>query len=792
MKKIIFFSLALMAWARVSAQIKLTGTVLDAQSNQPIPGVVLQLKNFSPLETDSGGKFLFTLTDTGTYQLKFIMFGYENQTIEVAVPNTNPKQIEVKLVPGITELEPVEVNAIRANSNTPMAYENLNKEEIEVLNTGRDVPYLLEQMPSVITTSDAGAGIGYTNMRVRGSDISRINVTVNGIPMNDAESHGVYWVNMPDLASSTNSIQLQRGVGTSTNGSSAFGASLNMETNGPTAKPMGMIHVGGGSFNTQRYTAQFGSGLINKNWWMSGRLSKLKTDGYVDRASSDLQSYFVTGGFVNEKTAVRAVVFGGKEKTYQSWNGVDSATFASDPTYNSAGAIYHPDGSVTYYDNETDNYQQTHYQLHVNQKLSKLFKLNVSGHYTKGQGYYEQYKQDGDMAYYGMYPIIMGNDTITTTDLVRRKWLDNDFYGAIFNIEYENEKWQSIFGGGVHNYEGNHFGQVIWARYASQTENDHEYYNSFSTKFEWNVYWKNMYAINKKIMAFVDLQVRSVDYSAHGVDDDVAAFSYDQKNIFFNPKIGATYVLNANSKLFASYAVANKEPNRTDLIYADPDDLPKPETLQDIELGFDWSKENFTLKANAFYMHYTNQLVLTGKLDAVGYPIRKNVGKSYRSGVELSAIVAHKKWLKWSPNVAYIVSQNVDYLVEGGNGEFVNIGNTAIAYSPNVVAGSFLEFVPIKNLSAGIFSKYVSRQYLNNSEEESLSIADYFINDLRFSYLYNPSWIGSVRVYFNINNVFDVSYASNGADYGVAYYYPQAGINFLTGIQINLQAKGPR
>lgn len=795
MKKIFFFSLAILAWAGAFAQIRLSGLVRDAQTKEPLTGVVIQIIETNQVtESKSDGTFQFLMDKDGAYNFKYILIGYESLTEQVILEQEKTEaKVLVNLRPKQNMLHAVEVRALRAGESTPVAYENVGKEEIKALNTGRDIPYLLEQTPSVVTTSDAGTGIGYTNMRIRGSDITRINVTVNGIPLNDAESHGVFFVNMPDFASSTNSMQVQRGVGTSTNGAAAFGGSLNMETDGPSQKPFGSVNVGLGSFNTQRYTAQFGSGLLHNNWWMSGRLSKIKSDGYVDRASSDLNSYYLSGGFMNDKTSVRLVTFSGRERTYQSWYGVDAVTMDTNRTFNWAGAQFNPtwDTITGFYKDQVDNYGQDHYQLHVNQVLNENLKINVSLNYTKGAGYYEEYIEDGSFSQYKLDPVYVGGDTINATDLVRRKWLDNDFYGGLFNIEYTGKQLTSILGGGFFQYEGDHFGKVIWARFASLSENDHEFYRSYSNKSDWNVYWKTLFDVNANVTAFLDLQVRGVNYRASGIDDGVGQFAYNQDNLFFNPKAGITYRIDDNDKVFFSYAMGNKEPNRTDLIYADPNDLPEPETLHDFEIGYEFNNmKNVVFKGNLFYMYYVNQLVLSGNIDNVGYPIRENVGQSYRIGVELTASWQPTNWLVWRPNITYMNSQNLDYFEEyeddNGNTKTRALGNTAISFSPNIIAGSSLEFIPVKNLSVILFSKYVGQQYLSNTQNDDLKLDGYLVNDLRLSYDFNPQWIGNINVYFGVYNMFNTKYANNGYVYGEAYYFPQAGINFLGGIQVDL------
>ena len=790
MKKIIFFSLVLLVWAGAHAQIKLDGVVVDANSNQPIADAIILIPEIdASVFSGPQGEFTIQVEKPGLYTLEVSAPGYKpySQQSDLAFGGNKSFTLKVSLEPISTVLRAVEVSALRASAETPLAYTDVTKAEIEKRNSGRDIPFLLDQTTGVVATSDAGAGIGYTNIRVRGSDITRINVTVNGIPINDAESNGVFWVNMPDLASSTSSIQLQRGVGTSTNGGSAFGASLNMETDGATSKPSALVHAGLGTFNTQRYTAQFNSGLLSKHWWMGGRLSQITSDGYVDRASSKMQSYYLSGGYIDEKTSVRGVVFGGKERTYQAWYGVDSATMATARTFNYAGAIYNDVWEVVdFYDGQTDNYGQDHYQLHLNHLFSEKLRLNVSLHYTAGQGYYEEYIQDAELVDYNLQPVIVGTDTISTTNLVRQKWLDNDFFGGIFNLEYKSEKLTSILGGGIHRYLGDHFGEVVWAQTYPALVPGTKYYQSNSTKNDLNVYWKNLYEVTENTTLFLDLQVRSVAYQASGKDDDVGDFSFDQNFTFFNPKVGVSHNFLVNKRIYASIGVANREPNRTDLIYADPANLPKPETLYDFEMGIQGKAEKLQWDANAFVMYYKNQLVLTGALDAVGYPIRENIGQSYRIGIEFSATWQPVKWARWSPNLTYMNSQNLDYIQELADGTVRALGNTAIAYSPNSIIASTLEFFPVKNLSLGLFTKYVGGQYLNNSQTDRLSLDGYLLNDVRFAYTWQPKWINSIEVYVNALNIFSTEYASNGYVYdNTPYYYPQAGINFLAGLVLS-------
>lgn len=776
-----------MASLGLKAQIELNLQVVDASTQMPIPEAqITWLESDFPQTTNDWGIAQFSLSKAGTYTFQVDAQGYNRLVKEIVVGNENPV-IQLKIEPYITVLKAVEVRALRANNETPVAYTNLNKSNIEAQNSGRDIPFLLEQTPSVVATSDAGAGIGYTNIRVRGSDITRINVTVNGVPINDAESNSVFWVNMPDLASSTSSIQLQRGVGTSTNGASAFGASLNMQTDDVQKQASAQLHTGFGSFNTQRYTAQFNTGLLQKHWWFNGRMSKITSDGYIDRARSNLQSYYLSGGYIGEKSTLRAVVFGGKEITYQAWYGVDSNTLVQNRTTNFAGAIYNDAWEIVdYYDNQVDNYAQDHYQLHFNHRLAKNWQLGLSGHYTYGRGYYEEYQQDAYMPDYKMMPLIVGSDTISTTDLVRQKWLDNDFFGVIFNLAYSGARLTSTLGGAINQYEGRHFGDVIWAQQAADIKPNHEFYRSFSTKTDANVYLKNLYRFDHKTQVFLDVQLRSVNYSAKGLDDDVGDFNFAQNNVFFNPKVGFNYNINSNLRFFASYAIANREPNRTDLIYADPNDLPKPENLQDIELGLSKVSGKFTWEANLFYMYYKNQLVLTGQLDAVGYPIRANIGKSYRMGIELAGTWQANNWLIWQPTITYMQSQNLSFISEDENGNVEALSNTAIAYAPNVIAASTLRIKPNQNLSVSLVNKYVGAQYLNNTQKAKFLLHEYFLTDIRIGYSLNFNGL-KMRLYGTALNLLNAKYSSNGYVYGqTPYYYPQAGINFLGGIIVDL------
>lgn len=672
----------------------------------------------------------------------------------------------------VNALDEVLVSALRVTSKTPVSFSNLNKKEIASRNLGQDIPTLMNFMPSVVTTSDAGNGVGYSGIRVRGSDATRVNVTINGIPYNDSESQGTFWVNMPDFASSVESLQLQRGVGTSTNGAGAFGASLNMLTDNYALKGNGEISNSYGSFNTRKHTVKFSTGLMNDHFELAGRLSNLSSDGYIDRASSDLKSYFLQGTYVGKTTLIKALVFGGKEKTYQSWNGIDYETLQKDRTYNPSGYYVDDSGQIRFYDNETDNYQQDHYQLHWNEKVSEKWNTNLAFHYTKGNGYYENYKEDADFADYGLLPV----SGIAATDLIRQKWLDNNFYGTTFSVNYKTERLDFIIGGGYNKYEGDHFGKVIWARYASQSELGDRYYEDYASKTDGNVFAKANYQLTKKISFFGDVQLRNVYYKADSYDTGLVNDNFN----FFNPKAGLNYEINDKNKLYFSYAKANREPNRTDYEGGNV----KPEKLNDFELGWRYSTEKTRLNINGYYMKYRDQLVLTGALNDVGDPIRTNVGESYRLGLEVDlSFQLSKKW-NIRPNFTLSENKNIDFV---NDATLENLGNTNIAFSPSIIGGNILTFKPIQNIQISWLSKYVGEQYMNNVDSEASKLPDYFVNDFNIAYELHPKNIFESIIFTGlVNNFLDRKYVSNGADYGggYIYYYPQAGINFLAGLTL--------
>ncbi len=679
----------------------------------------------------------------------------------------------------VNHLDEVIIQATRAQKNDPFTKTDITKAEIEERNLGQDIPVLLNFLPNVVTTSDAGAGVGYTGIRVRGSDATRVNVTINGVPLNDSESQATYWVNLPDFASSTQSMQLQRGVGTSTNGAGAFGASLNLSTNG-VAKKAGIISQNSfGSFGTHKHNLQFNSGTVSDYFSFSGRLSTVQSDGYVDRASVDLKSFYLSGTFQNDKTLVKALAFGGHEITYQAWNGIDGASFEDNPTFNYSGAIYDAAWNVVdFYENEVDDYTQTHYQLHANHSFNTNWNATAALHYTKGFGFYENYKQGADFSDYGIEPIDVDGTIINSTDLVRQKWLDNDFYGGTFSVKYTDlDRFKILIGGALNQYDGDHFGEVIWARYASNTENKHRYYQNNGLKTDFNSFVKGQYKISDKWQVYIDAQARNVSYKTIDfLENDI-----NTDWLFFNPKMGVTYTINDRNNIYLSYAKGNKEPIRDDFEYAT--NTPKPEKLDDFELGWRFDSEKVKVQANAYFMQYKDQLVLTGALTDVGDFIRTNSGESYRLGLEIDAGIFILKNVQWHPNLSVSSNKNIDFY----NATTDSFSNTSISYSPDIIAGSNLVFSPVKQLQFAVLSKYVGSQFMSNVELEASKLDSYFTTDFQLKWQ-KDNVLGIKQIAFTglLNNVLNEKYASNGYMWGeTPYYFPQAGTNFLLGVNLS-------
>ncbi|MFB9055399.1 TonB-dependent receptor [Mariniflexile ostreae] len=689
----------------------------------------------------------------------------------------------------IETLDEVLVNAVRVNADSPITHSNISKEALEKRNLGQDIPMLLNFLPSVVTTSDAGAGVGYSSIRVRGTDASRVNVTINGIPYNDPESQGSFWVNLGDFASSTESLQLQRGVGTSTNGSGAFGASINVLTDAISKQPYAEISNSFGSYNTRKHTVKLSTGLLNDHFELSGRFSKIDSDGYVDRAFTDLKSYFLQGVYKDGGTLIKALAFGNLEQTYQAWGGLTAAQLKEDRRQNPYT-----------YENETDNYWQDHYQLHWNQRLDAHWSTNLGLNYTQGKGYFEQYEADTDDIdlYNGIVvPTGLDEDNKPITDVIRRRWLDNDFYVVNANVTYKKNALELISGLSYTTYSGQHFGEVIWARQFAQNANINDlYYDGDGEKQDFSVFSKATFKLADKVTGFIDLQGRFVTYKTDGIDSDGDLFITDANFNFFNPKAGLTYKYSNFNSFYASYARANREPSRSDF----REGVTENETLNDVELGWRYTSNKVALSTNMYYMFYENQMVLTGELNDVGGAIRATSGKSYRLGLEVDAQIQFSEMFNTVTNVALSSNKHRSFNASL-NGEVVDLGATNIAFSPEVVVGNALNFHPIANLQLSLLSKYVGEQYMGNTDNKDSKLADYFVSDLNINYVITPKKIfKSILLSALANNIFNKEYVSNGFfgayDYSdpssatgtttgyYSGYYPQATANFLLGVTL--------
>ena len=692
----------------------------------------------------------------------------------------------------IQALEQVYLNGVRVAADSPITHSNLTKQDLAKRNLGQDIPVLLNYLPGVVTTSDAGAGVGYTGIRVRGSDATRVNVTINGIPYNDSESQGTFWVNLPDFASSIESLQLQRGVGSSTNGSGSFGASLNIDTDRSSKEAFAQIANSYGSFDTRKHSVKFSTGLLNDRVEISGRVSNITSDGYIDRASSDLKSYFLQGSYKTDNTFIKALVFGGREVTYQSWFGIDEQTLNTNPTFNPAGMYSDEDGTVRFHQNQVDDYDQDHYQLIWNERYNNNWSTSATLNYTKGSGFFEEYKEDASLDFHGLLPITIDGETSTESDLVRRRWLENNFYALSANANYKDENWDTTTGVFYSYYQGLHFGEVIWATNFTGPNLGDRYYSGTGDKHEFTTFSKASYKINNSWSVFGDLQMRIVNYKTAGLTSDKVNMVVDEQYEFFNPKFGASYSLNQGNQLYISYGRASREPRRSDFEQG----VFTPEILDDYELGWRFTGENNTLSANLYYMDYKDQLVLTGQLDDSGGFIRETSGNSYRAGLEVEGDFRVLQQLHVRPNIALSSNKNKDYTTSR-DGELVNLGTTNISFSPSFIAGNSIDYSPTQNLQIALLSKYVGEQYLGNIDSQTSKLDAYFLNDFSVNYtITNLSFAKSLVLQGLVNNIFDVKYISNGYFYTYdddfstpgtvttiegAGFYPQAGINFLVG-----------
>ncbi len=708
-------------------------------------------------------------------------------------------------------LQEIEVMSIRATETTPIAYTNIDEEKIRKYNAGVDLPYLVSMTPSAITTSDAGTGIGYTTLRVRGTDGTRINVTANGIPVNDSESHTVFWVNLPDLASSLKDVQIQRGVGTSTNGAGSFGASMNLSTSKMSMNPYSELNFSAGSFGTHKETLKFGTGIIGGHWAFDARLSNISSDGYIERAAADLKSYYLQAAYYAENSSIKLITFAGNEETYHAWNYASKEEMREyGRRYNSCGYMYSDEnGKAHYYKDQTDNYIQSNYQLLFDHHFNNNMSLNVGLHYTKGDGYYQEYKSGRKLVEYALVPYIHNGESVKKSDLVRRKAMDNHFGGGVFSLSYKNSRINATFGGAFNNYDGEHFGKVLWVKnYIGNLNADHEYYRNNGSKSDGNIYIKADYNILKGVNIYADLQYRHIDYKIKGNNDkwndaseNLQRLDIDESFDFFNPKAGVLWRIDNNNRIFGSVSMAHKEPTRNNYTDGKLEVRPKAERLIDYELGYTFANKRFQAGVNLYYMDYKDQLILTGELNEIGEPLADNIPDSYRTGIELMASLKLPFGLSWDANTTFSrnrIKNFKEVLYDDDTYERwdINHGNTQIAFSPDIITNSILGYNN-KGLSLSLHTQYVGKQYMSNAQQKEHKLDAYFVSNLYTSYTFKINSVKSVTIGANIYNLFNEEYENNGyagsgyytdngekIRYNYAGYAAQAGTNFLAHISI--------
>ena len=788
------------------AQESIFGILKDKDTGEPIMGAIVHIDStffFSVSDLKGGFKISGIKGNDFPITVTHISYKAEKKIL------SKGSEILVEMTPQSYLSEEVNISATRVDNRSAVAYSDLNKTEIEKHNLGQDLPFLLNMTPSVVVTSDGGAGVGYTGIRIRGSDATRVNVTINGIPVNDAESHQVYWVDLPDIASSVENIQIQRGLGSSTNGAGAFGGSINILSNKLTAEPFAHISSSAGSFNTFKNTVMFGSGLLSKVFAIEGRLSKINSEGYIDRASSDLHSFYLSGGYYGKKNSLRAIILSGKEKTYQAWYGVPQDSLETNRTYNPAGEYYDAQGNIHYYDNQTDNYQQDYYQLIYSASLNQNLNINAALHYTKGKGYYEEYEPHDDiygnglLSTYGIHDFIFGNDTIKSTDLIRQRWLDNDFYGFTFSANHSQNKFHFTLGGAWNQYKGKHYDEIIWMKNNFGIPPDYRYSSNDANKEDFNVFAKFNYDITNQFNVFGDLQFRTIAYEFAGFDNDLNNVKQKVSLNFFNPKAGISFEIKSNQRIYSSLVIGHKEPVRDDYVLSSPSSRPKPEEMFDVETGYKFTGKKIKFGVNCYYMNYKNQLVLTGKINDVGAYPRQNVDKSYRTGVE-----AEIGWnifknlnvsgnLTISKNKIQIFEQYIDSSDDFGNytQKLITHTNSNISFSPDIIAAVVLGYTPINNITLDLSSKYVGKQFLDNTSNKERMLKSYFINDLLINYHIHIKKFNDIELKFAVYNLFNRKYESNGYTYphykngefsNSNYYFPQAKVSFMVGVAVKI------
>jgi iron complex outermembrane recepter protein len=775
----------------------LRGKVTD-ESGTPLAGAtVIEEKSNNGVLSDRDGSFVLSGLRQGLCRVRISFVGYEKISKEINI--SDDTQMSFSLRQTALEAGEVIINATRAGEHTPLAYVTIDNDKIKNQNTGQDIPFILGLTPSLVETSEAGTGIGYTSLRIRGTDANRINVTIDGIPLNDPESQQVFWVDLPDLATSVDNIQVQRGTGTSSNGAAAFGATVSIQTKSPEYEPFAQVSSSYGSFNTYKNSFSAGTGLLAGKYSFNLRLSQLRSDGYVRRTWSDHRSAYLSGSYISGRSRLQANVILGEEHTGIGWWGVPKEMLTADRRYNPAGEYTDEAGKKRYYSNESDNYFQNHFQLLYNLRISENLTFNTALHYTTGLGYYEEYAEKDSLKYYGIAPITIGDTIIKATDLIRRKWMKNEFSGMIWSARYRKDRIDAVIGGGANYYRGNHYGRILWMKEAGNIEKDYQWYLGHGAKGEVSLYAKADYSVSDRISLFGDLQYRYVNYRIFGLDDDLKELAIDHQYSFFNPKAGLFLTLSEKQNAFISISTAHREPTRTDFTEAagDPGATPKAESLYDTEAGYRFKGNILSFSITLYGMFYKDQLVPTGQLSSTGYSIMTNVGRSYRTGAEFAAGLKPAAAIKWdfsitlsSNKIRNFTEYFTDYDTTSWEGTYMGryLGTVDIAYSPSVIGSSDLVFSVMKNCDLHLISKYVGKQYFDNTMSSDRMIDPYFVNNVMINFKPEVKNLRNTEFQLLVNNILNSKYESNayggnwfedGIEKTWSYYFPQAGTNFM-------------
>lgn len=796
MKKIIVVILiTFAAIISASGQFSIIGKVIDSLTGSALTGANVLIRNtYLGMVSGPDGIFRFTNLQAGTYLLEVSYMGYQNYSQETELMSDTETEIQMVRQPLMQE--EVQILATRIVQGMPGTYQNISQESISRINLGKDIPFLLSSAPSLTTTSDAGNDIGYSGLRIRGTDITRINVTINGVPFNDPESHNVYWVDVPDLASSLEDVQMQRGVGTSANGAATFGASINLKTQMMTADPYARIESSYGSFNSMKNKIALGSGLVRDHWAFDARLSSIRSDGYIDRATSRLASYYASAAYSDAKNVIKFMTFAGDEETYHAWEGVPGDSLETNRTYNPAGEYTDDQGKTCFYEDQIDRYKQGHYQLLFSHEAGRDLVINAALFYVRGKGYYENYKKDQKLENYGD-DIFKADTAVTRSDLICQKWLDNDFAGITFSALYHpSNKWQLTGGGSYNYYRGDHFGYVLWARDAIVVDKDDPWYANTGKKSDVNVYLKADYFLIKSLRLFGDLQYRNIHYRVIGTHDNLQEIDLNPVFNFFNPKVGLHYTLSSSHGIYGLFGIANREPNRRNYLDADEGYQPRPERLYDYEMGYAFHSEKAELGVNIYYMKYHDQLVLTGEINNVGDPVMVNVPGSYRAGLEMNISALILKNLILEANISLSRNKILDFTEYVDNWDTWGqeeqfLGLTDISFSPAVIFNDQITYEPVHDLRISLVSKFVSKQYIDNSSSDLRKLDPYFVHHLVFNYTLHTSLVPDIGINLMINNLFNAKYETDAWVYRYIYegrelmmdgFFPQATLNVQAGL----------